>query len=225
MPGSNPFKILSLSLLMAFTVMAMSASAAQAKWLILVGGKSVNSAKFVANIVLSSELLVAGLGFAVNCTGGTAAAEIKTAEESTKLVGEGTVEFTECVVLEFEEACTINSIGEAPGTITASGSGYGQMTGPETFTELSSAEFTTVEFSGEECPFNELEFVISGTGTGTLVEASLEQETHFIEIDEQSLFFGEEEVSMHGSGEEESGVTVAAKEIFGRPWAIRLVGL
>lgn len=218
-------RVLGLALLAAIGVMAVSAAAAQAKWLIKVNGASVKSAKIVANIVLSNELLVGGLGFSVRCAGGTAAAELATVNEDKELVGSGMVEFTGCVVVGSEKVCTINTPGKAAGKIVASGSGYGQMVGEKTFTELSSAEFTTIEISGALCSLDELEAVISGTGTGTLVSAATELKTHLVEIDEKELFFGQEEVDMHSSGKEASSVKVEAQEAQGRTWSIQLVGL
>jgi hypothetical protein len=225
MLGRQLLKMLGLSMLATVAVMAVGASAAQAKWLIKVGGVSVSSANFVADVVLSSELLVAGLGFQIRCDGGKAAAKVTIVGGGTGLTGSGQVEFTGCVIEESEEVCTINSPGRPAGAIVAAGSGSGQMEGKKIFTELSSANFTEIQISGEECALAELDAVVSGSGTGTLVEPETEKTTHLIEVDEKTLFYGKEPVSMHGAGEQESGVEVIAEEVSGKPWAIQLVGL
>lgn len=218
-------KVLGVAMLAMVGAMALGASAAQANWLIVVNGQSVNSIQLAGTIVLSSELLAESLGFSLNCEGGTGQAELKTVSGGEEIVGSGVVTFTGCVVVGFEEVCNAFSPGKPAGTITASGSGKGSMEGGKTFTELTSEEFTVIEFSGEECPLTELNGVVSGTGTGTLVNAEVEQKVHAVEVDAKELFFGAEPVDMHGSGGAESNVEVSAEEIGGQPWSIRLVGL
>lgn len=223
--GKHLVKVLGLAMLIVVGLMALGTSAAQAKWLIVVGGKSVSSGQFVGTIVLSSELLAEDLGFSLHCTGGTGQAELKTANGGQELLGSGVVEFTGCVVLEFEEVCIAHSPGKKAGSITASGSGYGSMEGKKIFTELASKEFTKIEFLGEECPLAEIDGTVSGRGTGTLVNAEVELKSHFVEVDAKELFFGEDPVDMHGSEGKESNVEVITEEASGKPWAIRLVEL
>ncbi len=228
MRGKHLIKVLGLSLLVAVGAMAVSASAAQAKWLLLKNGASVDTLSLVGTVLLG-ELLVDKLGLKIHCPEGTIAAEFKLSADKTKATGTGSATFKKCTVLTFPK-CTVNSPGAAAGEIKAAGSGEGKMTGETVFAELSSAEFTTIEITGALCSISELGGQkVNGTATLTLHEPLVDKKEHLALLDELALFYGKENAIIHGElltpGVLDPAVLVHATEASGATFAVHLVEL
>ena len=88
-------KILGLSLLALVGVMAVSASGAQANWLLLNPANTSVDELNVSGPILLSELLVPGLELAIHCKGGKASALLKKLNGGATLSGSGSALFTE----------------------------------------------------------------------------------------------------------------------------------
>lgn len=221
------FRVLVLSMLAAIGVMAMSVSAAQAKWEIRVGGSSVSSANFTGTAGAGAVLVPGLLGF--RCTGGTVSISVKTVESGAKLVGSGAATATGCVVTDsvgkVNNNCTVNSPGNPAGSVSGSGSGAAQMEGSKYFTTIESSNFTEVEINGALCPLDEFDATGSGSATATLVNAETEQELHTVELSSQELFYGENEAILHDGVNPENPLTGSGEHQSGNPWSVRLVGL
>lgn len=221
------FKTLVLSMLAAIGVMAMSASAAQAKWEIRVNGKSVSSAAFTGALGSGAVLVPGLLGF--RCTGGTVSVSASTVESGAKLIGSGSALVTGCVVTDsvgkVNNNCSVKSPGEPAGSVKGSGSGEGDMEGSKYFTTIESANFTEVEINGALCPLDEFDATGSGSATATLLNAETEQKVHTVELAGQELFYGENEAILHDGVNPENPLTGEGQEVAGNAWSIRLVGL
>lgn len=221
------FKTLALSMLAAISVMAMSASAAQAKWLILVGGKSVAAANFKGTLSAGTVLVPGLLGF--RCTGGTVSVSVKTIESGAKVVGSGAALVTGCVVTDstgnVNKNCTVNSPGEPAGSVKGSGSSEGQMEGSKYFATIESANFTEVNISGGLCPLDEFDATGSGSATITLLNAETAQVQHTLELASQELFYGENEAILHDGVNPENPLKGNGEEESGSAWSVELVGL
>lgn len=220
-------KVLVMSMLAAIGVMAVSASAAQAKWLILVNGKSLNATTLTGSINLGVMLVPGQLQ--IHCNSGTATAEVKLASEEKVLQGTGSALFSGCLVKDStgkeNTNCTVNSPGEPAGSIKATGSGVGSMSGSKTFATLESENFTEVLISGGLCPLDEFDATVNGSATLTLDNAESKEITHTVKLDDQELFYGENEALLHSGAGEPNPVTGSVKDVSGTAWAIQLVGL
>ncbi len=228
MQGKHLYKILGLSLLVAAGVMAMSASAAQAKWLLLKNKVSVNELNLNGQILLG-ELLVDKLGLKIHCPEGTATLKVALSADKLKTTGSGTATFKKCTMLEFPK-CTVNSPGAAAGEIKASASGELKMTGETFFAEMSSTEFSTIEITGALCSISEIGGQkLNGTLTLTMHEPLVDNVTHLALLDEKELFYGKEKVILHGElltpGVLDPAILNHIAEASGASWAIHLVEL
>lgn len=225
MRGRALIKIMGLSLLAAVGLMAVTASAAQAKWLKLLNKASVNSLKLSAEM-LPGSLYIPEIDMEIHCTGGTASVTTNLSGGSTVLSGSGSAEFTGCAVRELEVACTVHSPGQPDGTIVAEGSGTAGMNGAEeVFSNLESAEFTEFYYEGEECPLAELDQTISGTVKVTLLEALKDLTTHLVHLDDVSLQWGELEAVLFGEEEGSAILGHVKDENPTATWALHLVEL
>lgn len=228
MRGRN-LRILGLSLLALVGVMAVSASAAQAKWLLLRNSTSVLNLELAGTLLLA-ELLVPDFGqLEIHCTGGTATATISL--NGTHTVASGTAHgvFTGCVVLGAEGICFVSSPETEVGEILASGSGLLSMNGTEVYSLVESEEFTQIDFSGEECPLDGLEAPVSGSATLNILNPLTDAQTHLVQIDDEELEFAGSEAILDGEllqpGVHDDWVLAHMQEVSNATWAIHLVNL
>jgi hypothetical protein len=236
MRGRNLTKILGLSLLVAVGVMAVSASAAQAKWLLLKNGASTNTLDLVIQGLLG-ELLVPNLGLAIHCTGASGTASITSSGATA--TGSATVVFEGCTVLN-NPKCTIlgeEGVPATEGKIIAGGKGELGMNGAEEVLVKAKGEpFTTFYFMGAFCTLPE-ETEVKGLALLTLLEALKDLKTHLVHVDEghapgtgaTELFYGNEPAEIHGAllagGVHEPAGEAHVTEKNGATWAIHLVEL
>ncbi len=230
----NLAKILGLALLAAVGVMAVSASAAQAKWLFLKEGEgSPSLLKF--NITgLLGELLVPESKLAIHCTGATGTATVH--DDGT---GEASGTFHGCTVLG-DEQCTIYPEEEeegTPGDIPASGTGKLEMSGEgeeeEVYITAEGKPFAVWYFGGMFCTLPE-EVEVNGLARIDILDASTLAKVHLVHVDEgrdsegnTELFYGKEPAELHGKlleGEKhEPAVEAHVEEFSGAPTALHLV--
>ncbi len=220
---SKHLKILCLAICALTAFMAMSASAAQAKWLILRNKVSVSSIELTGSVE-ASRLLVPNLGLTITCTGGTFSSKVS-GGGTTTLSGSASITLKECDVLEFEEVCSVRGSTDAVGSnkITASGSGTGSMTGSEvllTASSTSGSPFANVIIEGAECPFIEIDGRIFGSMTSRIESPLSDLATHKVVGTAQKLTFGSNSATI----ENNSGGNLAgsATDIGGQTVAVHL---
>lgn len=216
-------RILGLSFLALAGFMSLSASAAQARWLLLLNGVSVGSID-VNNLELQSRLLVPALGLAIECKESTGIDKWSTSEESKKLSVSGSSTSTGCVVSEFEEVCKVKSLGQSVGSIAISGSGPVGMEGAEVLiAKLSSSNFTDIILEGEECPFIEINGKVSGSILKTVLEALQNKVTRLTHLGSSGLSFGGQPATLESN---EGGAVLGHETHVGNgTWAFHLVNL
>jgi hypothetical protein len=215
------FKVLAPSLLALVGVMAASASAAQAKWLLLKNGTAVSSLNIVGSSSEGVSILVAN-GIEIRCGISTSSATV-TANEFI-LTGTATVAFNSCVELTFLAVCGTHSTGQPNGSVVASGKGTGGMVSVEEVYLQSGKElFTTIEFTGEECPLAEINGATTGEVKITALTALKDTTSHMIHTEVKNLTFGEEAAIVETVG----GYVVLGtiKEATGATFAVHLIGL
>ncbi len=216
-------KILGLSLLALGAFLAVSASVAQAKYLVLVNKTAKSSVKFKGSLE-GGRFLVPGLNLKIKCTKGAVAGSAALSEENKKLDGSVTATFTGCVVLEFEKTCfpmsKAGGVAQANGTIVAAATIKAFMGGPAGYfvraESKAGSPFTSIEILGASCPLEE----VNGEALGSVafkIESPLEDVlTHGIELFEQSLDYSGNSATLEndagstalkGSVQEETGAT------------------
>lgn len=159
-------KILGLTMLAAVGAMTMSASAAQAKYLLLLGGLSVH--ELTLNMEMLSLYKKTESGLKIECSGGTATVTLKLVEEGKKITGSLSMKLTGCQWAG-NKFCIVNDGGA--GVIKASASGEVTMPKAGEYTlQMTSAAFSTIISEGELCTIPEKE-VVSGTGILQILEA------------------------------------------------------
>jgi hypothetical protein len=188
-------KILGLSLLALVSVLAVSASAAQANWQLLQNKAVVSSLNLKGSSTEDGELLVAN-GIQIHCSESSGTATVSGGGTAT-LTGTATVTFHGCFELTFgsgpEPACETHSVGQPDGLIKASGKGKGGMVSAEEVYLQSEKElFTTVEFTGPECPLAEIDGRTTGKVKITALTALQDTTSHVVHIEATELEFGEE---------------------------------
>lgn len=197
-------KILCLSICALAGLMAINVSTAQAKWLILRNGVSVESIKETITIE-EWRLLVPALGIQLLCKGGTGTFNLS-GGGGTALTTAKVLTLNGCVASEFEEVCKVrdstNEVGS--GKITFAGSGEGSMTGASVFFTASStagSPFTNIIFEGGECPFVEIGGKTYGSLTFQILEPLTNVATHPTDVSSQNLqFFGNPTVIENAAG-------------------------
>ncbi len=224
----NLAKILGLALLAAVGVMAVSASAAQAGWLLLKNGSSVELLQLKVKGLLG-ELSVPGIGLGIHCEKATGNATL----HSTG-TGSASVKFQECTVLG-DEQCTVLAEEEGgSGEIWASAEGVLGMNGEEeVYVKAEGEPFTGFFFSGVFCTLPE-EVEVKGLALLTLLKALLSEAEHLVHVDEgldnegkTELFYGKEPAYILGEletpGGKKKGAALAhVTEISGATWAVHL---
>jgi hypothetical protein len=217
------WKILGMSLLALVGVLAINASAAQAKWLILVGATSPKtiSLKGTAN----GGFLLSANGNEIHCNGSSGNATISLSASDTVASGTATVTFTGCTEEQFKETCGVHSAGKANGTIVASGEAVAAMTGETVYAKATSKNFTTIEFSGEECPLAENVESVSGSARFTVTDNALTLKTsHTIALTGENLKLGESNATLENNT---GGAEIAGQieEAEGKTFAVHLCAL
>ncbi len=215
-------KILGLSLLALGAFLAVSASVAQAKWLVLVNKVSKTSVNLKATVE-AGRLLVPGLNLKIKCSEGKAAGSASLSEENKKLAGSATVTFTGCVVLEFEKTCFPMSkegaTAQPNGTIIAKSNAKAFMEGTKVLVEAKSegAAFTSLEILGASCPLEEVDYAVNGSITLEVENPLTDAVKHGVVLVKQALTYGgqtatlenDASTALKGSVEEESGLTTS----------------
>ena len=183
-------KMLGLTVLAAISVMAVSASAANAEWQLLLNGNSVSSA--TGTLTALAGRLEAENGLEITCTGGTGTASVELTEGNLKAVGSASGTFEGCKWVGSEKACTINDGGK--GLINVGGEGELTMAGGETYVEATSEEFATVYSEGAFCTIPEEE-VVSGTGKCHVLNPLEAATVHLCHLEAGSLKLGNSAVT------------------------------
>lgn len=186
-------KTMGLSLLALVAFMAVSASAAQAEWVILRNGANVSEVT-LKGTVEAGRLLVdpGGLGLTITCTGGAGSGKAK---DGATLTGTATIVFSGCDVLGFEETCDVRGAGDAKGSnkITATGKATGEMKTKTSYlikAEATATPFADVRIENEECPFFEINGEVTGSIGIEILEAEVNKQKHTVEVVEQNLKYG-----------------------------------
>lgn len=217
-------EILGLSLLALVGVMAVSASAAQAKWLLLKDGVSVLSQSF--NFTLGTvELLVPNVGIEILCKGGTGTTNFSLDATHTKLSGSASWQFSGCEDVNYGEVCTVEGVGDSAGKISVALTGTGIMEGEKVLIDAASSEFLNFQYLGEECPFTELDGRVSGEMTLEVLEPLKEAALHQVHLVKQNLFYGGESAEWHAGPPSAGTVLGSISTLNGEKSAIHLVGL
>lgn len=230
------WRILGMSLLALIGVLAVGAPTAQAKWLILVELKpgEVSSVKEL-KLKGSREggIILSEVGNKIRCTGAIGTGSATLSENEMELSGTATVSLTGCAEENFEEICTIHSVGQPNGTIVASGAGKFEMknefTTEEVWVKAESLEFTSIEYLGEECPLDGANEIVSGGLKITTLDALKLQKLHEIHSIAEKLKLGELRAELHmlesGTSEPLPLILGSIEEAAGRPFAFHLVNL
>jgi hypothetical protein len=201
--------------------MAVSASAAQAKWLLLRNGVSVLKLDLKANILLA-RIVLPELGAEIHCTAGTGTMAASLSGDHKALSASMTATLTGCTDL-IGKACTVSSKGQPAGTIVVSGTGVGGMTGEEYFVDLASEEFAFVEYHGALCPFDEVEDTLSGEMRIDLPNALADTTSKTAYLLGKGLSYWGSEAFLAGSKGEP--ISMHLTEVVGASWGMHLVGL
>lgn len=219
--GKN-LKVLGLSLLTLVGVMAMSASASQAKWLLLRNGTSTLELNLSVIQSTAGELLTE-LGITINCTGGSGSVTAKLEEEHKKLVVSGKITFTGCTVLEFPE-CEV--LGPKKGEIEASGSGIGIENGSgEVFADLSGTFVKLITFPKDvHCVLSDIEWNVKGKVHVKVLEPLANNKLHVGHLLDLGLDFFGFTAELHASGSK-GPIPLSITESTGATWAVHLVNL
>ncbi len=162
-------KLLGLTVLAAIGVMAVSVTAAQAKYLLLLNGAAVEELHL--KIEGLEVKIKAKNGLTMKCTSAEGLAIIKKMEGGLKVTGEVSGTFKGCVWVGSEKTCTINDGGV--GLIKFKSSGEIVMPDASTFIlNFESAGFSLIKTEGAFCTIPPEE-ILSGS-FHILIENALE---------------------------------------------------
>lgn len=224
MSRKHLIKILGLSLLAAVGIMAVSASAAHAKWLMLRNGASVLSLELEVSLPLGI-LLIPGLGTELHCAGGEGGIAGSLSGDHKTLTGLAETTFSGCIDPIWNEVCAVGSPGEPNGKIAASanlvaGMGEGQE---EYFFNMTSSQFAKAEYRGEECPLTEINARVGGNARVDLLNALADTTLkvgHFLSTG--MTLWGGSATAHDGEGEI---LPISIEEVSGATWSLHLVNL
>jgi hypothetical protein len=207
MRSRHKIKLLGLSVLAVSAVMALSATAAQAKYLLLLNGKSVSSMKFKLEFLSISVKLENGL--AIKCTGGVGSSKASLSESGAKLSGAPSATLTGCVWVASEKTCTIND--EGAGQIKLQGTDLMHMTGTEFYLMGGGAGIGTIFTEGIFCSLPEEE-EIGGTASFKVLNALSDTKVKTGDLGSPNLTIGNSKVSeltgeVHVSDADDSNAT------------------
>jgi hypothetical protein len=184
-------KLIGLTVLAAISAMAVTASAAQAKYLLLLNEEDKTQLTFNIEI-LPGGYMKADNGLKVACSGGTGTGSATLSGDAKTVGGSATVNFSGCVWVGSEKTCTIKAEGVS-GRIHASGTGAVSMSGSKYFVTAASSEFTVIHSEGAFCTIPEEE-VVSGSATIEVEGAEAETKLKKAHFSSEALFLGEAEV-------------------------------
>jgi hypothetical protein len=190
MDPRNLVKLLGLTVLAAVSVLAVGASVAQAKYLALLNGTSVNSATLTGAMV-GSGFVTAENGLKIECSSGTGTATATLSGTGEKATGSASAILTGCVWVGSEKTCTINDGGA--GVIKGKGSGELIMEGTNYLVTATSAEFTTILTEGAFCTIPEEE-VASGTAHALINNALADTKAKTAKLLNLSLKLGNSKI-------------------------------
>lgn len=229
MRKKHSLKILIPSLLTAIGVLGVSASAAQADWVLLEGsGKTKVSSLSLTVSVSLGMFLVPGLGLSIHCKKGSGSLNIF---DGNPIVFEKKTQFAECKDLNFGEVCTVRGSGDTTGSITTASLGLGSMTSKgssDLFAAFSSTKeeaSANIVYEGEECPLTEIDGVLSGSSKIEVKSPTTHTATHELEFVEQNLTFGDELMLLHDGKEPPMNVRGTVTRAGNIPVSIVLLGL
>ncbi len=179
-------KALGLSVLAIVGVMAVTASAAQANYVLELNEKPVT----LLHLLLEGlhGLLVAENGLEILCTGGHGLAHV--VNNGATVTGNANGTFTGCVWVGAEETCIIEDPEGGEGVIKAEGTGEVVMEeGNYKVVTTNENEFAVVYTEGLFCTIPEEE-VVEGTASASLPDAEEEIATHLASLHADSLRLG-----------------------------------
>ena len=203
-------------------VMALSASAAQAKWLLLKNKVSVSSLTLTARSGLG-RLLVPKLGLTIHCTGDSGSITASLSGENKNLSGNGSLTSTGCTLNESKN-CTVKSKGQPNGTIVSNFDDSFIMEGESVLDQMTTAtQFTFIEIGNELCPLFEENASVTGKVHLLILEPLsdiTERMGHLLSL---GLLYGKNEAEIDGT---EKGLRLySLTEATGASFAIHLVEL
>jgi hypothetical protein len=191
MDSRNIAKLLGITVLAALGVMAVSVSAAQAKYRLLLNSSSVKKGGLNGTLTGTGSI-TAENGLKIQCSGGTGAVTGELSATEEKVTGSASVTLTGCVWIGSEKTCTINDGGA--GKIKGSGTGEVIMEGTNYLVTASSAAFTTVLTEGAFCTIPEEE-VVSGTAHALIENALADTKTKTGKLLNLSLKLGNSKIT------------------------------
>ncbi len=218
-------KILCLSLLALGSVLAASASPAQAKWSPL-RNKFLTTTVNVNVELPTAELLVPELGIAIHCDFANNAwiyAELNGG--STTLEGFTFADFHSCSDLNFGEVCNVSSVGFLSGDIQLSDFGDFTMAGEKVFFSTAGFELGNIVYSGEECPLVEIDGRVRGSMSFEFSNPLADSTSKTATLVKQELSFGESPAEFHDGDVLPGPIAGTATDWDGSTWALHLVGL
>jgi hypothetical protein len=132
---------------------------------------------------------------------------VKVKGNGTKtLTGEGKITYSGCIDTVFGGTCQVGSIGEANGTIVASGKGAGSMVLTKTFANLASSAgspFTNITYRHKtvknECPLVGINGEVTGSVTVEIASPDTDLHEHTGTVTAQSLAFGGEPAELENA--------------------------
>lgn len=218
----NRWRILGLLLLALVAALAVNASTAHAKWLLLQDGQSVLSLNLEYEAKLS-ELLVPDLGLIIHCTHSVGTIDLSLSGDHKTLTDSMEVTYHGCDDLIFGGVCSVHSLGEPDGLIGTSGSGIATMSGEKVLLNVASTDFGHIQYLGPECPLTEIDGRLSGSMQFELAGPLSESILHPTSLVGQGLFFGQSEAELHNAFG--GAVSGSARTLGNDTFAVHLVGL
>lgn len=205
---------LGLAIVVVLSLMAISATAAQALTF-RINGVPAASESFLTKID-PGALLIKDLNLEIHCNGGIG--EVQLAQNGSVVESAGWLEFTECGVNAALKTCVVNTPGESAGVII--GAGEGKVVGDNVIL-LSSSDLTEIEIQGI-CAAAETEETVSGNVILSISTAATSDKTHNVVLDEDGLKFGEDEAVLHTLAGGFGGISGSMTSASEAPWSITL---
>ena len=221
------WKILGTSFLALVGVFAMNATAAQAKWILLVENKSVSVLQFVEKFNKQVVYFLAETGATVRCNLGDATGKASLNESKTVMSGSTTLVFTGCGYEGFEEICPFHSPGKVNGTIVVSFNFEVKMNGSEVYLEpAENVELAEIQYLGEECPFiAALAMPMTGRIKVALLSPLSHMKLHEIRLEGINLWSSDGSLELHmfgAKGEPLKLISGSIEEASGQPFSMHL---
>lgn len=191
MHSKHLIKLLGLTVLAAIGTMAVGASVAQAKYVLLLNGQFVSKDSFT--LIILEVSLKAENGLKITCSGGTGNGTGELVESGKKVITSSSTSLKGCVWVGSEKTCTINDGGA--GVINTAKKGELSMSDASTYVVRStSSEFTTIITEGVFCTIPEEE-VLSGTLCLKILEALADTKLKLVHLEAENLKLGNSKVT------------------------------